>query len=396
GGRVTIREENAIAALEVMSRFVADPHWIVYLPPTMSPCATSERDDYLEYPTEALGYYASHGVQKVVCQEKHMGSRAVTVTCRSSDTAAKRFRVGTGEQGIITTRTGRRFFDDPTVEAALVERIHQAAERSGLYEELKTDWLVLDMELMPWSAKAVGLLRDQYAPVGTAASSAAAAWKEVFSLVAARGVEGAEDLAREADRRVLSAAKFTDAYRRYCWQVSRLEDYKLAPFHLLASEGAVHIDKDHGWHLEMLGRLCDEDSEILKRTNHLIVNLNSEQDRHDACAWWETLVDAGGEGMVVKPWDFLVLDKGRPLQPAVKCRGPEYLRIIYGPEYLEPENLAQLRRRSVNRKRGLASREFVLGIEALERFVGYKSLTSVHECVFGVLALESEPVDPRL
>ncbi len=84
------------------------------------------------------------------------------------------------------------------------------------------------------------------------------------------------------------------------------------------------------------------------------------------------------------------------VQPAVKCRGPEYLRIIYGPEYDSPDNLERLRVRRLAGKRSLASREFALGIEALERFVRREPLRRVHECVFGVLALESEPVDPRL
>jgi len=83
-------------------------------------------------------------------------------------------------------------------------------------------------------------------------------------------------------------------------------------------------------------------------------------------------------------------------QPAVKCRGREYLRIIYGPEYTAPEHLARLRSRGLAGKRSLALREFALGIEALERFVRREPLYRVHECVFGILALESEPVDPRL
>jgi protein phosphatase len=82
--------------------------------------------------------------------------------------------------------------------------------------------------------------------------------------------------------------------------------------------------------------------------------------------------------------------------PGIKCRGPEYLRIIYGPEYTDPANLDRLRSRNVGRKRALALREFALGIEALERSVAGEPLYRVHECVFGVLALESEPVDPRL
>jgi protein phosphatase len=83
-------------------------------------------------------------------------------------------------------------------------------------------------------------------------------------------------------------------------------------------------------------------------------------------------------------------------RPGIKCRGHEYLRIIYGPEYAEPSQLDRLRDRSLGRKRSLAGREFALGVEALERFVRREPLHRVHECVFAVLALESEPVDPRL
>jgi protein phosphatase len=100
--------------------------------------------------------------------------------------------------------------------------------------------------------------------------------------------------------------------------------------------------------------------------------------------------------MVVKPADFIAKGRRGIVQPAVKCRGREYLRIIYGPEYTAPEHLDRLRSRGLGAKRSLALREFTLGIEALERFVRQEPLRRVHECVFGVLALESEPVDPRL
>ncbi|NOX31946.1 MAG: polynucleotide kinase-phosphatase, partial [Actinobacteria bacterium] len=106
--------------------------------------------------------------------------------------------------------------------------------------------------------------------------------------------------------------------------------------------------------------------------------------------------NSGGEGMVVKPAAGIVMGKRGLVLPGVKCRGREYLRIIYGPEYLEPANLERLRQRSLGRKTSLARREFALGIEALDRFVAKEHLSRTHECVFGVLALESEPVDPRL
>ena len=110
--------------------------------------------------------------------------------------------------------------------------------------------------------------------------------------------------------------------------------------------------------------------------------------------WWLDLTQEGGEGIVVKSLTFI--PGQRNIQPAVKCRGREYLRIIYGPEYTDDRHLARLRKRSLGGKRALALREFALGLEALERFVAREPLRRVHECVFGVLALESEPDDPRL
>lgn len=394
--RVSIREENAIAALEVMSRFAADPRWLIHLPPTMSPSRTSEKDGYLEHPYEALDYYAKAGVKQVVCQEKHMGSRALAVVCQSQEAAQKRFGVPLGEQGAILTRTGRRFFEDIELEQQIILRLSAAAEKSGLFAELESSWMLLDLELMPWSAKAIGLLKEQYAPVGAAATAMADFWMSVAGGASARGVENSDQLVESAEAFHDSSAKFRDAYRRYCWTVKSLEDYVLAPFHLLASEKRVHVDKNHVWHMETLARLCDAEPGLLRKTPWHLVNLDSPSEIEAVTNWWEELTQAGGEGMVVKPLDFIAHGEEGILQPAVKCRGREYLRIIYGPEYLAVENLTELRRRGLGRKRGLAVREFGLGIEALERFVRGDGLRAVHECVFGVLALESEPVDPRL
>ncbi len=394
--RVSIREENAIAALEVMSRFAADPRWLIHLPPTMSPSRTSTKEGYLEHPYEALDYYRKAGIKQAVCQEKHMGSRALAVICRDEETAGKRFGVPPGEQGAILTRTGRRFFDDLSLEQQIVQRLAAAAEKSELFAELESNWILLDLELMPWSAKAIGLLKEQYAPVGAASAAMADFWQMSARGAEKRGVENADQLVEAADAFHDSAAKFRDAYRRYCWNVKSLEDYVLAPFHLLASESRVHADKNHIWHMETLAKLCDADPALLKKTPWHLVNLDSEEEVESVTKWWEDLTTSGGEGMVVKPLDFIAHGEEGILQPAVKCRGREYLRIIYGPEYLSEENLNELRRRGLGRKRGLAIREFGLGIESLERFVRGDGLRAVHECVFGILALESEPVDPRL
>lgn len=394
-GRKTIREENAAAALEIMSRFAADPRWLIYLPPTMSPSESSSRDGYLEYPTESLDYFRQQGVTQVIAQEKHMGSRAVAIVCQSAETAARRFGVDSGETGAILTRTGRRFFDDLAVESALLGRLARAAESSGLFTDLNSDWILLDLELMPWSAKAQGLLQDHYAPVAAAGLAHADALMGVISGLEARG-QLTDDLRIMAGQKHEAAHKFRDAYRRYCWPVHTLEDYKLAPFHLLASESGVHTDQSHPWHMAQIGRLCAAEPGLLKVTQTRSANLDSEDECAALCAWWEELVSSGGEGAVIKPVDFIARGPRGLVQPALKCRGPEYLRIIYGPEYQRPDQLVALRRRNVNRKRGLASAEFALGIESLERFLRGEGMRRVHECVFGILALESEPVDPRL
>ena len=166
--RIGVREENAAAALEVMSRFAIDPRWLLYLPPTMSPVATSTRPDLLEHPEQAFDAFRADGVDHVVCEEKHMGSRAVALVCRSLEAARARFGAPGDQLGAVWTRTGRPFFADE-LTAQFVDRLRAAAETAGLFDELETPWLLLDAELLPWSAKAGQLLRDQYAAVGAAA-----------------------------------------------------------------------------------------------------------------------------------------------------------------------------------------------------------------------------------
>ena len=393
---VTIREENATAALEVMSRFAVNPKWLVYLPPTMSPSETTAREGYLEYPTEAFAYFRHQAVPRVMCEEKHMGSRAVVVVCRDEEAARRRFGVLGEGTGVITTRTGRRFFDDIATERELLCIVQNAIDRSGSWERLQTDWIVLDCELMPWSAKAQELIRSQYAAVSAAAGGALPATVAAVRAAASRGIS-LEPLAQRLEGRETMVRQYTAAYRRYCWPVSSVKDLRLAPFHVLATEEAVHADKDHLWHMEQARAICDaDDSCVLFTTAHRVVDLTDPASEQEATRWWEEMTAKGGEGMVVKPLSFIARGKRGLVQPAVKCRGREYLRIIYGPEYTLPENLKRLRSRGLSAKRSLALREFALGIEGLDRFVRREPLRRVHECVFSVLALESEPVDPRL
>ncbi|QNP65918.1 polynucleotide kinase-phosphatase [Streptomyces genisteinicus] len=394
--RVGVREENAAAALEVMSRFAVDPRLLAYLPPTMAPTATSRQDGYLEHPAEAFAQYAADGVARVVCEEKHMGSRAVALVCRDAAAAVRRFGVD-GPTGAVHTRTGRPFFDDPTVTEAVLERLRAAAGAAGLWDELDTDWLLLDAELMPWSLKASGLLRTQYAAVGAAAGAVLPGATAALAAAAARGVPVTGLLARHRERGE-DARAFTDAYRRYCWTTDGLDGVRLAPFQLLAVEGRSLAGVPHDRQLAWLDRLVEHDpTGLLQVTRRLVVDTGDETSVAAGVDWWLEMTGRGGEGMVVKPLQALARDAGgRLVQPGVKVRGREYLRIVYGPEYTRPANLERLRDRHLGHKRSLALREYALGLEALERLAAGEPLWRVHEAVFAVLALESEPVDPRL
>jgi len=392
---VTVRAENSTAALEVMSRFAANPKWLIYLPPTMSPSETSQRPGLLEHPSDAFQYYLNQGVDQVVCQEKHMGSRAVIVICRDESVALKRFGIENEGIGICYTRTGRRFLDDASLEHLLLQRLHEALSRSGFWQEFKTDWACFDCELMPWSYKAQELLSQQYAAVGSSAHFGLRDSIAALQSALQTGVDVSTLLSSQIDRHQL-IGKYIDSYRRYCWPVRSVDDLKLAPFHLLATEGSTYFDRDHIWHMQTLAKICQSDNKLLVATSFKVIDLHDEESRRAGIEWWQSLTDAGGEGMVIKPKSFVTISDRGLVQPALKCRGPEYLRIIYGPEYTREEHLTRLRSRGLSAKRSLALREFALGVEALERFVKREPLRKVHECVFGVLAMESEPVDPRL
>ncbi|ARU50937.1 polynucleotide kinase-phosphatase [Cellulosimicrobium cellulans] len=422
-GRVTVGEEQAAGALEVMSRFAIDPRLLLYLPPTMSPVATSTRPGLLEHPDGAFAAFARDGVDRVVCEEKHMGSRAVLLVARDSGSAdrsrvvAERF--GIDAPGAVHTRTGRSFLDEPTT-ALLLGRVAAALDAAGTWDALGADWVLLDAEVLPWSLKADQLLRDQYASVGAAARAVMPSALAALSAAEARGVDVGE-LRRRTVRRSTDAGLFVESYRRYRWDTGAtgsddldpLRGVQVAPFQVLASgtsarpgsaeaAGTTYAERDHLWHLDVADGLVAADPALFRTTRRVVVDLADDTSRAEGTAWWEELTAAGGEGMVVKPLANLVRRRGAPgkggglVQPGFKVRGREYLRIIYGPEYTEERNLERLRERSLGRKRSLALREYALGLEALDRVARGEPTWRVHEPVFAVLALESEPVDPRL
>lgn len=380
-GRVTLREDDAAGALEVMSRFAVAPDELLYLPPTMSPVDSSGRDDLLEHPEEAFSFFATHGVEAVMCQEKHMGSRAVV-------------RVLADGTGTVHSRTGRAFFGGERRDE-VVRRIVEAAEKAGLWSELDATWLLLDTEIVPWTVKAEQLIRDQYAEVGAAATTALPAAVEVLESAAGRGADVGELLARTRHR-ARDAELFVDAYRRYIQPGDTTLGLQIAPFQLVASDGRTYETRDHRWHLEVADRLVTADPDLFRTTGRIEVATGDQTSRAAGTAWWEELTAAGGEGMVVKPLDNLVRGKKGLVQPGLKVRGREYLRIIYGADYTEPGTLARLKTRNLRHKRSMALREYALGLEGARRAAAGEPLWRIHQCAFAVLAMESEPIDPRL
>lgn len=397
-GRITVPAEQSAAALEVLSRFAVHPRWLVYLPPTMAPVETAP-DGPLEQPTAAFDAFAAEGVAEVVMQAKHMGSRAVVIVCTDAGAARRRFGATGGETGVVLSRTGRRLVTDgsragPSINSdpePLLARLRAALDIAGLWAELDTDWLAFDAELLPWSAAAGGLLDDRYAPTAATALADLGATAAVLQAAADRGVDVFDDLARILTR-VGDAAAFDSEWRRHAGS----GPVRLAPFCLLAGAGVVHAGRPVSWQLDVLDRLVAVDPELLVTTARLPVRLDDPAARERGAQWWADAVATGAEGAVVKPAGGCERGRRGLAQPGLKVRGPEYLRLVYGPHYTEPANLARLRDRAVGRKRALAVREYALGLEALHRFVEGEPLWRVHQAVAAVLALESQPVDPRL
>ncbi|MCB9396208.1 MAG: polynucleotide kinase-phosphatase [Acidobacteria bacterium] len=393
--RVGILPGQLVSAAEVLARFSVDPGWLIYLPPTMSPCETAPEGPFLERPQEALAYYRKQEVHRVVCQAKHMGSRAIVVLARDPTTAAQKFAISEPKLGCVYTRTGRPFFLDPLLERSFLERLHLCLNKAGWWD-LNPNWYLLDCEILPWSAKAQSLLEQQYAPVGLAAKTQLEQLKSWLEQSITNGLADVSQLVSRTTARLAQVEAYTRTYQGYCWQTNQLQGYRVAPFHILAQEGSCHFDKPHSWHLHQIDRLVEKDPDFIQSTERLWLDLNEPGADAKATEWWSSLLERGGEGMVVKPENFW-LDNGKFLtQPAIKCRGKDYLRIIYGPEYDSPDHLERLRKRGLVRKRKLAEKESRLGHYALHQFVANGPWLKVQQAVLAILALESEPLDPRL
>lgn len=388
GEQLRIPREQALAALDTFSHHTLPLEQVVYIPPTMSPTPqTSSLADYLEHPRDAFAYYKKHGVTTMIAEKKHMGSRAVLFIAKDQGVAKKLLNVEA--LGVITTRTGRAFFDDER-QQHVIKAIHQELTNKHYFEQFQTEFVLIDAEILPWNLKAHHLIDQQYASV--AEQALMDRHHLVNKLNATAKIDVADWLA-EYQHKQRQAAKFDAVYQNYSWSTNDLTGIQIAPFHILAHSQATHFDKPHTWHMEMSALLA-QDSSLFIATEYRIIECAQQED--EVITWWQEMTELGHEGIVIKPLNFLETVNGKLLQPAIKVRGREYLRIIYGMDYTDPPLLRKLKKRNPSRKMRNAIREFILGIEGLERFVQHESISRVHECTLATLALESDAVDPRL
>lgn len=388
GDQITIPKENALAAMDTFSHYTLPLEQVIYIPPTMSPTPqTSALPDYLEHPADAFHYYKKNGIQKLIAQKKHMGSRAVIFIAKNKEVAKE--LINSDSLGHITTRTGRAFFEQKE-QQQMVENIHAELVGKNYFEQFNTNFVLMDAEILPWNLKAQSLIDQQYETV--AENALMDRYKLIEKLKATEHVDVTSWLEEYTDK-YKNAARFDAVFKNYCWPTNELSGIQIAPFHILAHSSSTNFHQPHSWHMQMNAHLA-ENSSLFIATEYRVIE--SEQDKQEVIDWWQDMTENGHEGIVIKPFDFLAYHKGKLLQPAIKVRGREYLRIIYGMDYTDEAIMKKLKQRNPSRKMKNALLEFKLGLEGISRFVSLESSNRVHECALATLALESDTTDPRL
>jgi polynucleotide kinase-phosphatase len=386
--------KNVQSVIESVSTRMAPFEEVFYVPPTMSPTPkTSSLDDFLEHPQEAFDYYKNQGITRLVCEKKHMGSRAYITLFKNKQVGERYFN--RPSLGSILSRNNIKFFKKEEEEIVLT-KLNE--DLQPYFDEMNTDLLVIDAEILPWNLKASGLITKQYGLTSNAAIHKRKTHVErLLSFQETRSIN-IQDEIDQAKHLLENAEKFHKAFTYYCWDndVRKLEGIKIAPFHILAFSHKTNFDENHVWHMVQGIRLA-ELSDLMMQTEHKVLDLNDEHAVKEITRWWLEMTAEGHEGMVIKPLDFISYNQHEDIiQPAIKVRGREYLRIIYGMDYLDEENLSIIKKRSASKKMKNALNEFKLSMESIQRFIDQESISRIHECVVASLSYENEKLDPRL
>lgn len=337
--------------------FLENSRNIFYLGPTIAPvdhiseleqflAGASNGGPYLEHPLAAFQYYAERGIRTLIEEPKYMGSRAYALLFRDPEQA---HRHGFEYPILMNARSGGFFFRDPTQAMALWQDVAP---------KMKDDFIILDMEVMPWSLKAERLIANDFTLPGEAAQL----WRK-----------------RHQPELVDNATKFLEMVRIYGADAP----LEARVFHVLAAGRMMENKKKPNWvhyfdprygfyrtHEEQLAEIRALEGDIVKPTTYQVVDLDSAASKEASVRRWLDYCESGGEGFVYKTPTFFTLGStGFPIQPAMKVRGRDYLRIIYGMDYLQPEYFDRLKQRGTKMKRLLAVQEQEIAIHILRCFI---------------------------
>ncbi|ANF95839.1 polynucleotide kinase-phosphatase [Paenibacillus bovis] len=392
-GEIGVRSEFVKSALDSTSHYTIPLEELVYIPPTMTPPPVpAEAEGYLEHPAEAVAYYRSRNVTRLVAEKKHMGSRAIVLLFRDEHAAVP--YVGRPLAGTIYTRTGRAFFQTE-LEQMVIGQLRDDLVRAGYFDRYATDWVLLDTEIVPWNLKARELIASQYAHVSEAADMDRSYILKRLHTARAEGRE-VDDWITECTARQTNADIFRETFQKYCWDTEGTEGLRIAPFHILAHSSGSLMDRSHEWHMQHAAELAAYSS-LFMPTEYRVMDIDNDPDsEQELIRWWIEMTEDGHEGIVLKPEYMTMYDGDRLIQPAIKVRGRKYLHMIYGMDYLQPEHLTRLKQRKTRKKERHALMEFALSLESVDRFVRREPLERMHECVLAALSLESDAIDPRL
>ena len=336
---------------------------IFYLAPTISPVEYDpEYGDSLEDPRTAFKYYRSKGLNFVAAEEKYMGSRGYILAFRDLESAQ---RAGYSYPIILNSRQGYPFFRPG--EQNLLD----------IWEDLTIpehiDFVVLDSEVLPWIIKARGLIKKEFLTPG-----------QCTYLSRKYGTYGSlENTQKYLD--ILSVFSQPDDLRIKIFQVLAYGKVNEKGYFSQYVNCLATLDKRDNYYLmeEFIKK-----SKIFEEVNNTIIDLYSRSDQEEAVKAWKKYCANGGEGYVIKPVDpVLFMNNGYFIQPALKVRGKDYLRLIYGIDYLDPDYFAKVTYRKVKGKRALAAKEFELSIKILRAFL-YKNHRETQKLLAAFIGME--------
>lgn len=332
---------------------------IFYLGHTMAPTDSAFKQDpnneanyYIEHPWTAIEYYRKRGIEELYFEEKYMGSRAYILIFKNIDLANK---AGFESDIIVNSRGGFPFFKSN-------EDLNKI-DWENLRKNMKTDFVALDCEIMPWNYKASNLIDFDFLVPG-----------QCTYLSRKYGNYGNLTYVEEYLKTLNSYISNNE------------DDFEIRIFNILAT-GNLHFNnrsglferftkvnlgmvKEREWHYNQIESLC-KGCKILKPVVYYKYNQYDESINNFILNKWKEFTEKfNGEGFVVKPkYSIMYTDDGYMFQPAIKIRGSKYLQLIYGIDYIDKEYFEMVKKRKIVTKRKLAILQHELGINILRAWL---------------------------